>query len=600
MRFRGFKSLRSRLMFNFLLVLLVPLAAMALYGQIMARDLITAYAVERSASQVNLQAESVVSSLHQALGDALYLDALRSIELLSEQSSPELAAQWRNQAEQDFMVLLSVRPMYRALRYINDAGMEIVSVHSDGRTVTPSGQAYDRREMTYFRSAVSLLPGGVYVSSFTTDQQSDATGAPLIHFTMRSSDEGLIVIDLHAGWLLRNLPADEREGNWALMDQDGSYLVHPNYFDPAVVHDDLSPLLSGERGTLETDHSVYVYETIYPTASRTDLFWVLYREMPKSIIFADLTQFYLLFGGLLLGGALLALLLAYTLSQRLTRPIAALEHMAAAFGRDGTVPKPPKRLGLDEIASLTRAFCAMARELDRKRNQEHRLIERLIHAQEEERKLIAFDLHDGLIQQLVGARFYLTNCRERSEEDAQQGIARGCDALTEAIAEGRRIIEGLRPAVLDDLGLIAAIEELAQTMAQAAGWTLRLNLQAVTTEPDKSVAVTLFRITQEALNNARKHAHARKVRVDLRNHVGIGLTIEDDGEGFDLAAITNEVRGLGVTTMRERATLLGGTCVITSQPGKGTRVEVWVPNTVLSQISLETDAAGGAMTDNAG
>ena len=159
----------------------------------------------------------------------------------------------------------------------------------------------------------------------------------------------------------------------------------------------------------------------------------------------------------------------------------------------------------------------------------------MINAQEEERKLVAYDLHDGLIQQLVGARLYLTNCCElcRLHEGGEcKGVKSSSEALAEAIIEGRRIVEGLRPAVLDDLGLTAALVDVAQSNARASSWDLKLDVQSLPTEPDKIVGVTLFRIAQEALNNIRKHASADQVRLSVHNGVGIDMVIEDDGKGF--------------------------------------------------------------------
>jgi signal transduction histidine kinase len=414
---------------------------------------------------------------------------------------------------------------------------------------------------------------------------------------MRTPDEsGVILIDLHAGWLLRNLPAEPGGDTWALLDQDGRYLVYPNYFDPAAQTVDLSPLLTGITGSYETAGSVFVYDSVYPVASDREHFWVVYRETPKAELYAELHAFYLVSASLMSFSVLLAGLLAYFTSRWLVKPVTELTRMVEAFGKSGTPPALPARLPNDEIGALSRAFCDMSAELERKRRQEHRLIEQLIRAQEEERKLVAYDLHDGLIQQMVGARFYLTTCRDHCKipvRDAKDGIQRGCDALSEAIVEGRRIIEGLRPAVLDDLGLRAAIEEIARKNAAAAGWQLSLDLQPLPAEPEKTVSVTLYRIAQEALNNVRKHADARHVHIGMHNGHGIQIEIEDDGKGFDPEALAGEGRGLGVTTMHERAALIEGTCVIDSAPDQGTRIHVWVPTApTLSQISSveQTDA----------
>jgi signal transduction histidine kinase len=282
------------------------------------------------------------------------------------------------------------------------------------------------------------------------------------------------------------------------------------------------------------------------------------------------------------GAAAFAVLLALLTSRLLVNPIKQLESLAVRFGHTGIVPELPQRLPDDEIGSLTRTFFDMAHELEGKRKQEHRLIERLIRAQEEERKLVAYDLHDGLLQQLVGARFHLSNCYSLAVDhppEVYNSLKRGCDVLSEAIVEGRRIIEGLRPAALDDLGLAAAIEDLARTTADATHWSLTLDIHPLPNEPEKTIGVTFYRIAQEALNNARKHANARHVSISLHNDNGVFMMIQDDGVGFHLAGLAseNEGRGLGITTMQERASLIDGQCIIRSQRGQGTRVEVYVP-----------------------
>ena len=110
-------------------------------------------------------------------------------------------------------------------------------------------------------------------------------------------------------------------------------------------------------------------------------------------------------------------------------------------------------------------------------------------------------------------------------------------------------------------------------------------------EPDKAVGVTVFRIAQEALNNIRKHADADHVRLTMRNGTGIDLLIQDDGNGFDPDEPHSDTRGLGVTTMKERATLIHGSCEISSVPGGGTRVHVWVP--LLPQSAATDRPASG-------
>ncbi|MCC6804230.1 MAG: HAMP domain-containing protein [Anaerolineae bacterium] len=579
-----FTSLRMKLILVFVGLILIAVTGMGLYGYFFTRTALYGQALERSGHQVHLQAESIESSLQQARGDALYLSVLRSLQMLRNLRRDGVTGDqidlWQQEVAQDFLMFSSVRPMYQALRYVDAQGQEIVGVESDGRQVSVVNNPTDRSTTTYFQNTLALEPGGTYVSAFAQEQDAPNSGRPFVHYTLKlPDDDGLVLIDLHAGWLLRNLPADPGEDLWVMLDQDGRFLVYPEQFDPAQSSLDINPMLTGHAGNFETADNVFVFDTVMPSEATPERFWVIYRQTPKAVLFADVTTFYTITTAVILGAALLALALALIASEQILKPLLDLERQAAAFGHGGPAPALPQRLSRDEVGALTRTFCEMAQELERQRSLEHRLIEKLINAQEEERKLVAYDLHDGLIQQLVGARLYLTNCCERCRlGDAEcNGVRQGCDTLTEAIIEGRRIVEGLRPAALDDLGLTVAIVDVAQTTARAAAWELKLDVQSLPTEPDKTISVTLFRIAQEALNNIRKHANARQVRLTVHNGNGIDLIIEDDGAGFESSALNGDGRGLGVTTMKERAALIHGTCEIDSIPGQGTRVHVWVP-----------------------
>ncbi len=563
------KSLRLKLITAFLLLTLIPLTATGIYGHFFTSSALSAQALERSINQVHLQAESIDSAFRQVEGDALYLSALRSLNMLRQQNAPDQVALWTREVGQDFLVLASVRPMYYAVRLLDNDGNERIGVRADADRVRLITDLQNRRDVTYFSETLKLSPNGVYVSPFQTQ---DTSGAPYIHYAVRLPD-GVLLIDLHAGWLLRALPDDPGVDTWAMIDQAGRFLVYPSGFEPLTMSSDVLNLLTGERGTLETSDSVYVYDTVFPTDG---VYWVIFRHTPTSVLYASVNDFYHVAIFLIVIGVTLALALAIGISRVLVEPVKQLGAMTVGFGRDGIAPPLPERLPHDEIGTLTRAFVDMAVELQGKRLIEHRLIERLISAQEEERKLLAYDLHDGLIQQMVGARFYLTNSGNNSH-DARTSFEHGCHALTEAIIEGRRIIEGLRPAALDDLGLTAAIQEIAQQTAHAAGWELTLDLAPLPAEPEKTVGVTLYRIAQEALSNARKHANAQHVRVSLHNGKGITLEISDDGIGFDPKALAGEGRGLGITTMHERASLLNGHCTLESQHGDGTRINVYVP-----------------------
>jgi signal transduction histidine kinase len=200
----------------------------------------------------------------------------------------------------------------------------------------------------------------------------------------------------------------------------------------------------------------------------------------------------------------------------------------------------------------------------------------------EERHRLARDLHDSVTQALYGVTLYseaaagqlsLENVDKASE---QLRVLR--NTAQEALAEMRLLIYELRPPVLEEDGLVAALQARLLAVEGRAGLQTRLKVEGEGRLPS-DVEEGLYRIAQEALNNALKHAHARKITVCLRctsQGGDVSLEIVDDGEGFDLKAARAEC-GLGLSTMDDRATELGGRVLIASKPGEGTRVLVEVP-----------------------
>ncbi len=196
--------------------------------------------------------------------------------------------------------------------------------------------------------------------------------------------------------------------------------------------------------------------------------------------------------------------------------------------------------------------------------------ERLTDAQEAERGRIARDLHDGPLQKAI----LLGGVADETLRD-RNGVAR------ELAAELRELCARLRPAILDDLGLVPALEWLLEQTAQGFIVTPRLTLRGMT-EDDRlapNVELALFRVTQEAVSNALKHGHARSIHVSLtRSLSGIELSITDDGSG---AAMTGQpIGGLGIPGMRERVRQVGGSVSIFSDGRTGTMVSARIPHVV--------------------
>jgi PAS domain S-box-containing protein len=221
---------------------------------------------------------------------------------------------------------------------------------------------------------------------------------------------------------------------------------------------------------------------------------------------------------------------------------------------------------------------------DRKQAEEIRalLLNQVITVQEEERRRIARELHDETAQSLASLLLGLSALQEVRTTKAARTQARDLHQVaTRALAEVRRLAWGLRPSVLDDLGLATAVERYTEDFARTRGTAVDLETAGLEGRMPAPVETALYRIMQEALSNVARHAEAQRVRVQLqRRDATVRLMVEDDGRGFDLAhppAPPTAARGLGVHSMRERAAVHKGVLTIDSAPGRGTRVTVEIP-----------------------
>jgi signal transduction histidine kinase len=207
-----------------------------------------------------------------------------------------------------------------------------------------------------------------------------------------------------------------------------------------------------------------------------------------------------------------------------------------------------------------------AREQDVQRRA---LVRRLLAAGEEERRRIARELHDETSQLLTAVQLSL----DRAGSD-RSALARAGELLTRTQLEIRRLIHDLRPSLLDDMGLAAAVEWYAENSLQAAGIEVRLEVERDLVLP-ADVEITVFRIYQEIVTNVLRHAAAEHVGVELyRADRRLVLTVEDDGVGFDPA---ERSQGVGLVGMRERAELVGGSLELDSEPGMGSQVRLEIP-----------------------
>jgi signal transduction histidine kinase len=226
--------------------------------------------------------------------------------------------------------------------------------------------------------------------------------------------------------------------------------------------------------------------------------------------------------------------------------------------------------------ALKRANDELERRVEERTSEVRFLSSRLLAAQEEERRMIAIELHDG-IGGLLSAVKYQVEAAQRGN-DLEVSVS----LLQRAIEECRRIQLALRPPLLDDLGLLATFNWLVREFQKRIpGLTVEKQFEIEEQAIPKALRTVIFRITQEALNNIAKYSEADGAWLSLRKTKGaLVLVVRDNGRGFEVEkALTKESteRGLGLASMRERAELSGGTFSIESAPGKGTVVQVTWP-----------------------
>lgn len=208
------------------------------------------------------------------------------------------------------------------------------------------------------------------------------------------------------------------------------------------------------------------------------------------------------------------------------------------------------------------------------------LAHKLIHTQEEERRRIARDMHDGLAQMIVSAFQLLQAHAFTLPQGAdRQSLDRGLAMLAECIDESREVIYDLRPSTLDDFGLILAMRQLLVTLSSEHDWQMEFSAEGQIGTLSSAMETAVFRLVQETLTNVRKHAQSARVRMRVcAAHGSLVITVRDWGIGFDPARASTRQNGhLGLMGMKERVSLLNGRFYLHSRPAAGTLVRITIP-----------------------
>ena len=338
--------------------------------------------------------------------------------------------------------------------------------------------------------------------------------------------------------------------------------------------------------------------------------WGITIQEPESDILAPAVKLKKLFGilGVIFVGT--ALVLTIGISRSIVDPIKELTRVTGRIA-DGEMAEPVSFVGSDEIGALSRSFETMrvklvesleklrkynieleqrveerTRQIHESQQRVTNLLKKVITSQEEERKRIARGLHDETIQDLSATLMRIDMCRLYPEKVTSQKVGEIRNIVLRAWDGLVNIIQNLRPTLLDDLGMEAAIKRLLDMHLGEKGVRCFLRITGYDDGGiSPEVKITLFRIIQEAITNIARHANAENVFVIMKaNNDIIKVDIEDDGDGFDVHALFRQAhsdlkdsRGLGLIGMKERASQIGGTLRIYSSPGCGAGISIRVP-----------------------
>jgi len=574
-----FASLRSRLLLLIALAIL-PALGLIFYVNVEQRRLAATQAQDdalRLARQAAAEHAQLIQSAHQLLAALALLPAVRN------QDSAACSVL--------FAALLKHYPAYVNLGASRLTGEPFCSA-------LPLAQPVSNAEFAWFRRTVAN-------KEFTIGefQKSQATGnfSLILGYPIRNdADEvqGVVGAALDLGQLNQlavraQLPlgstvtAIDRNGTIIERYPDSERWLGQTLPKAPLIR---AMLTSGERTAelpgMDGVRRLYAFTQVQDAAANVGL--SVSVGIPMEVALAAL-QWRLIRNLITLGLITLFMVLAAWVGSEVLvlRPVNALVRATQRLRAGDLTARTEIPRGHGEIAQLAGAFDDMAESLaqhEAERAQTEAALQRLsrslLEAQETERRAIARELHDELGQSLQAIKINLQTA-QRFPQEGPARLAECVDLVNHTIQQVRTLSVDLRPSVLDDLGLVAALEWYVERQAQQVGFVGRFVATPRDLRLNPTVETACFRVVQEALTNIARHAKARHVWVELRQQgEEVNLSIRDDGIGFDVrTAETRAVQGgsFGLLGMRERAELAGGTLTMQSTPTQGTEIRLRFP-----------------------
>lgn len=571
---RYFRSLRAQAILYIALPLSLTIAGLVIASLYVYNRVATSLIIERHRQLANLAAASVSEGIE---GYASILETLASKPRLLSQSPKERVE-----------AVLEAKEVLR----IFDAGVLITD--KQGLVITTAGDnliSYlsDLSTMEIFESVQSRS-----IRSFSQVLHAEGQKGAFILvavplFDSENQFAGAVVggIDLHSTSITEPIQklTIGKDGFAYLVDRGGIIIAHPDIQEIGADYGDLPFIKSvraGESGGMLTESSegkrlVEGYAPIGRTG------WGLIIQESWDSVMDPIALFDALVFEIGLGVIILIAIFLWKGFDRISGPIRSLHASTERLARGENI-KPIKESGIGEIDALGRAFINMDTQISAYRVGLRRYVGAIIKSQEEERLRIARELHDDTIQSLLALSRQLELYESSESSPARREKLSKLQNMTARILVAvRQISRGLRPLILEDIGLIPALQTLVRAARLGEGAIPHAKFGTIGQQLPLSpeIELALYRITQEALTNIRKHAHATEVIVELCfGEELVTLEVIDDGEGFEEPlSLTNfaQLDHFGLLGIQERAWAMGGSLSIQSSPGRGTRLIVTIP-----------------------
>lgn len=373
-------------------------------------------------------------------------------------------------------------------------------------------------------------------------------------------------------------------GETYLIDHDYLMRTKSRFIEGSVMKTKVITLpsinaVSGKEGTMLSDdyRSIKVLSS-YGSINVPGLDWSILAEFDYSEATTSISAIGNSIIVLCLVTAIALFLLTYTVSKRITLPLKQLKSAVADFGNTGHHP-PLQVLSNDEFGELTEAFNQMTLALLQKdlvvKEERLKRVSAAIDSQEKERQRLSRELHDGIGQGIIGIRLRLAALENKVSEDVIKDLSLIIRIIDVLVDEIRTSSNALMPPALAEFGLNAALQSIARNISDSSEMDVTILGELADGLYGRKPVLYIFRILQEAMNNAAKHSQANRleVKIDTSSEF-LKLEIADNGIGFDPETAHT---GNGLSNLKERVNILNGVFEIRSAPGNGTIIRIRIP-----------------------